>query len=140
MLFVTLHGGKPESNPHKNNVHAYDKDGTLVSPSVLVDNGGSVTLNELRGIYFFDKYLYVVNANKDQNSILCYEGRDTRYTFVSKFAARNTCNGIVHPFDLTFDDFGHCYVSSQDSNIVTRLKVSADRKTATPAPIAPALP
>jgi len=139
MLFVSFHGGKPESNPHKNNVHAYDKDGTLISPSVLEDRGG-VILDELRGIYLVDEFLYVVNANKNQNSVLCYKGADTKYTLVGKFAAKDTCNGIVHPFDLTFDDLGHSYVSSQDSNVVTRLTVSADRKTATPAPIAPALP
>ena len=140
MLFVTLHGGKPQSDPHKNNVHAYHKDGTRICTSVLLDSGGGLTLDELRGIYLVDKRLYVVNANKDQNSILCYAGAGTEYTFVSKFVAKDSCNGIAHPFDLTFDDSGHCYVSSQDTNIVTRLRVSADRKTATAAPLAPALP
>lgn len=139
MLFVTLHGGKPESNPHKNNVHAYDKDGTLLTTSVLEDDGTAV-LDELRGIYLMGKYLYVVIANKDQNSVLCYTGANTKYTFVSKFASKDTCNGILHPFDLTFDNSGHCYVSSQDTNLVTRLTVSADRKTAAPAPIAASLP
>ena len=43
-------------------------------------------------------------------------------------------------FDLTFDGAGYCYVSSQDTNVVTRLAVSADGKTARPAPVAPALP
>ena len=140
MLFVTLHGGKPELDPHKNNVHAYHKDGTRISTGTLLDSGGGMILDELRGIYLVEKRLYVVNANKDQNSILCYEGSDTKYAFVSKFAAKDSCNGISHPFDLTFDDSGHCYVSSQDTNIVTRLRVSDDRKTATAAPIAPALP
>lgn len=140
MLLVTLHGGKPESNPHKNNVHAYDKDGTLISTSVLVDSGDGAVLDELRGICLLDGHLYIVDANKDHNSVLCYKGAGTKYTFVSKFVANDTCNGILHPFDLTFDDSGHCYVSSQDTNVVTRLTISADRKTVTPAPIAPALP
>ena len=140
MIFVTLHGGKPQSDPHKNNVHVYHKDGTRISTGVLVDSGGGMMLDELRGIYLRDGRLYVVNANKNQNGILCYEGANTKYTFVSKFAAKDTCSGISHPFDLTFDDSDYCYVSSQDSNVVTRLRVSADRKTATAAPIAPALP
>jgi hypothetical protein len=139
MLFVTLHGGKPESDPHKNNVHAYHKNGTRISTSVLVDSGEGMLLDELRAICNVDKRLYVVNANKDQNCILCYEGANTKYSFVSKFASKDTCRGISHPFDLAFDDTGYCYVSSQDTNVVTRLRVSADGKTATAAPIAPVL-
>jgi hypothetical protein len=59
---------------------------------------------------------------------------------VSTFVSSKTCNGILHPFDLTFDGLGYCYLSSQDTNVVTRLMVSADGKTARPAPIAAALP
>ena len=139
MLFVTLHGGKPEEHPHKNNVHAYDKDGRQITASVLDDTDG-VTLNELRGIYRFGNYLYVANANKTQNSLLCYQGSSTSYRFVGKFVSRETCRGILHPFDFTFDGAAHCYVSSQDTNVVTRLLVSADGKTGAPAPLAPALP
>jgi hypothetical protein len=139
MLFVTLHGGKPEKNPHKNNVHAYDKAGKKITPSVLEDTAG-VLLDELRGFQFFGKYLYIVNANREQNGLLCYQGSDASYRFVSKFVSREISKGILHPFDLTFDRAGHCYVSSQDTNVVTRFKVSADGKTGTPAPVASALP
>jgi hypothetical protein len=139
MLFVTLHGGKPEKNPHKNNVHAYDKNGNLVDPSVLKKRP-DVVLDELRGIYLVGKYLYVINANRDLNNVFCYEGADTNYTFVSEFASKATCAGISHPFDMTFDGAGHCFVSSQDTNLVTRLKLSADGRTGTPAAISPALP
>src|SRR5215467_8452316 len=62
MLLVTFHGGKPEKNPHKNNVHAYDKDGSKLSSSVLGDSE-AITLDELRGIHFHGNLLYVVNAN-----------------------------------------------------------------------------
>ena len=139
MLFVTLHGGKPERDPHKNNVHAYDKDGNRITSSVLDDNE-AVILNELRGIYLVGKYLYVANANKTQNSVLCYEGSGTHYSFVSRFASNQTCKGILHPFDLTFDGLGYCYLSSQDTNVVTRLFVSDDGRTGRPAPVAAALP
>jgi hypothetical protein len=47
MLFISFHGGKPEKNPHKNNIHAYDKDGTKLTPTVLQQPDG-VTLDELR--------------------------------------------------------------------------------------------
>jgi hypothetical protein len=139
MLFVTLHGGKPERNPHKNNVHAYDKEGKRITSCVLDDSDG-VVLNELRGIYLVGKYLYVANANKTQNSLLCYEGSGTKYRFVSRFASNLSCNGIVHPFDFAFDGMGHCFLSSQDTNVVTRFIVSDDGKTGRAAPVAATLP
>jgi hypothetical protein len=139
MLFVTLHGGKPGRSPHKNNVHAYDKTGKKITPCVLEDIEG-VILDELRGVYLVGKFLYVVNANRTQNSVLAFQGSGTDCKFAGKFASQDTCKGILHPFDLTFDGAGYCYVSSQDTNVVTRLKLSPDGKTATPAPIAPALP
>jgi hypothetical protein len=139
MLLVTLHGGKPGTNPHLNNVHAYDKDGSRIATSVLENSDGAL-LDELRGIYSVGKYLYVVNANKKQNSVLCFQGSETKYNFVSTLASNASCAGIVHPFDLAFDGAGHCYISSQDTNLVTRLNVSGDGKSAVPAPIAPALP
>jgi len=139
MLFVTLHGGKPESDPHKNNVHAYDKEGNRITSSVLDESEG-VLLDELRGIFVVGKYLYVANANNTQNSLLCYEGSGTKYGFVSRFASNKTCNGILHPFDFVFDGIGHCYLSSQDTNVVTRLAVSNDGQLGKPAPVAAALP
>jgi hypothetical protein len=139
MLLVTLHGGKPENNPHKNNVHAYDKDGKKITSSLL-ESRDDLVLNELRGLYLAGKYLYVVNANMQQNSVLCYEGSGTSYKYVSTFASRETCKGILHPFDLAFDGLDYCYLSSQDTNVVTRLIVSKDGRTATPAPVARSLP
>ena len=139
MLFVTLHGGKPQTDPHKNNVQAHDKHGKRITSAVLTDSG-EFLLDELRGIYLAGKYLYVINGNRKENSVLCYKGSDTRYKLVSTFVSQKTCEGIDHPFDMTFDGAGYCYVSSQDTNIVTRLKVSADGTSATPAPQAPALP
>ncbi len=139
MLLVTMHGGKPENNPHKNNVQAFDKDGNKITPSVLEDTPG-IILDELRRICLFGNYLYVVNANKTQNSVLCYQGSGTSYRFVGKFVSPESCKGILHPFDLTFDGAGYCYVSSQDTNLVTRLAVPADGKTGTPAAMAAALP
>jgi hypothetical protein len=138
MLFVTLHGGKPGKHPHKNNVHAYDKGGKEITPAVLEDVAG-VILDELRRIYRFGKFLYVVNANRTQNSVLAFQGSDTKYKFAAKFLSPETSNGVLHPFDLAFDRSGHCYLSSQDTNLVTRFKISPDGKSAEPAPIAPAL-
>jgi hypothetical protein len=139
MLFVTLHGGKPQTDPHKNNVHAHDKAGGRLTSSVL-DDREDILLDELRAIHLVGKYLYVVNANRKQNSVLCYKGSGTQYKFVGIFASKETCKGIEHPFDITFDGAGYCYISSQDTNIVTRLKVSADGTSTKPARLASALP
>jgi hypothetical protein len=139
MLLVTLHGGKPGRHESKNNVHAYDKDGKKITPGVLEESEG-VMLDELRSIYRAGNLLYVVNANRTQNILLCYQGSDTSYRFVSKLVSQETCKGVVHPFDFTFDGAGYCYVSSQDTNVITRLTVSANGKIGTPAPVAPALP
>lgn len=138
MLFVTLHGGKPGTHPLKNNVHAYDKEGKKVTSNVLEDAAG-VTLDELRGICRVGNLLYVANANRTQNSLLCYRGFETSYKLVGQFVSRDTCEGVLHPFDFTFDDAGHCYVSNQDTNVVTRLSVSKDGSTGMPAALAPAL-
>ena len=138
MIFVTLHGGKPGKAPHENNVHAYDKAGKKITPCVLDDIEG-VILDELRGIYRSGRYLYVINAHDTQNSVFSFRGSDTSYQFVGKFVSSETCKGVLHPFDLTFDGTGYCYLSSQDTNVVTRLKVSKDGKTGTAAPIARAL-
>lgn len=138
MLFVTLHGGKPGGDPRRNNVHAYDKDGNRITSSVL-DESADVILTELRGLYLVGEHLYVANANNTQNSVLCYEGTGTQYRLVSQFASKKTCSGILHPFDFTFDGLGYCYLSSQDTNVVTRLAVSADGKTARPAQVAAAI-
>jgi hypothetical protein len=139
MLFVTFHGGKPEKHPLRNNVHAYDKDGKLISRSVLDDKDG-IILDELRGIDIVGGYLYVANANRTQNSLLCYQGAGTSYRFVSTFASRETAEGVLHPFDFTFDGAGYCYLSSQDTNLISRFKVTAAGKTGAPAPAPPALP
>jgi len=139
MLFVTLHGGKPGEHPLKNNVHAYDKEGAKITPAVLSEAPG-VILDELRGIHFEGNFLYVVNANVEQNSLLCYQGAGSSYQLAGRFVSRKTCNSVLHPFDFTFDGAGHCYLSSQDTNLVTRLTVSPDGRLGTPAPLAPALP
>ncbi|HEX4066403.1 MAG TPA: hypothetical protein VHZ09_10300 [Acidobacteriaceae bacterium] len=139
MLLVTFHGGKPGKHPLKNNVHAYDKRGKLISPKVLEESEGLV-LDELRGIHCNGRYLYVVVANKEQNSLHCYEGENTKYRLVGRFASHLTTKGILHPFDFTFDGNGYCYVSSQDTNVVTRLRLNDGGKSCRPAPIAPALP
>ena len=96
-----------------------------------LESRDDLILNELRGLCLVGKYLYVVNANMQQNSVLCYEGSGTSYKYVSTFASSETCKGILHPFDLAFDGLDYCYLSSQDTNVVTRLITSKDGRRET---------
>ena len=59
---------------------------------------------------------------------------------MSVFASNDSCDSILHPFDFAFDGLGYCYLSSQNTNVVTRLRVSDDGRIGSPAPIAAALP
>ncbi len=138
MLFVTFHGGHPGKHPLRNNIRAYDKNGKELTRAVLEEVNG-VSLDELRSMRRVGKLLYVAVANKQLNSVLCYRGSGTTYRFISRFVSPETCRAIVHPFDFAFDGNGFCYVSSQDTNLVTRLTVSADGKTGAPLGLAPAL-
>ena len=80
-------------------------------------------MQELRGFGVVGDLLYVVNAYKKYSQILVYEaGGAGDYSFKEIFASKDTINSILHPYDLTFDPQGHCYVSSQDTNVVTGLK------------------
>ena len=119
MLFVTLHGGNAATFGHRNNIHAYDKEGNKLSSSVLDDAEG-IELNELRGIYLDGDLLYVVNANKKQNCVLCYRGSGVRYKYCGMFISSASCESILHPFDLAFDDIGHCAKSARDDGQTIR--------------------
>ena len=74
MLFVTFH--KAVSN-----VYAYEDNGTLLNPKTPnVLNSPDNKLDELRGIYFINNYLYVINGGKDVSNILCFQGSGTSFT------------------------------------------------------------
>jgi len=117
MLFVTFH--KAVSN-----VYAYDDSGNLLnpnSPNVLNSSGNK--LDELRGIYFINNYLYVINGGEDVSNILCFQGSGTSFNYVSTFISNPADGPIDHPFALAMDDNGHCFVSNQDCNVVAALNV-----------------
>jgi len=44
-----------------------------------------------------------------------------QYVSPAVAASAKTVNSILHPFDLTFDQTGNIYLSSQDTNVVTGL-------------------
>jgi outer membrane protein assembly factor BamB len=117
MLFVTFHQAV-------SNVYAYDDNGNPINPKVL--NSSGQPLDELRGIYLLNGYLYVINGGKDVSNILCFQGSGTSYNYVSNFISNPTNGPIDHPFALAMDGNGRCFVSNQDSNVVAALNMTAD--------------
>lgn len=146
MLFVTFHGGKPSKdikNP-VNNIYAYkDSGGDPVQTSVL--NGAKEYLKdaELRGMVFAYDHLYIANGRKDSNTVLRFKGSGTKYDFKDVFVSREGSSGvnsIFHPYAVVFDGTNYCYVSSQDTDVVTRLTTDSKGKSGTAAPIPSGLP
>jgi hypothetical protein len=141
MLFVTFHGGKPSKdvpNP-VTNVYAYaDSGGDPVETAVL--HGADLKDAELRGMVFAYGSLYVANGRKDANQVLRFTGSGTRYKLAGVFASGTTADSIFHPFALAFDGSTYAYVSSQDTDVVTRLAVSGQGAGASAAPIPSGLP
>lgn len=132
MWYISFRG---ESHGGVNNILVYHDSGKPHStPGLLPTGGTNPPLKELRGFAIVGSLLYVVNANKGYSQILLYEADESgRYSPASEpiFASKERVNSILHPFDLTFDTEGNCYVSSQDTNVVTALQ-SANK----PLPVA----
>ncbi len=140
MWYISFQG---EGDGGENNIHVYHNTGKKHTHSKLLPEGGAnPKLLELRGFAVNGQLLYVVNANKDLSQILVYQaGKDGSYSFKEIFASKDTVNSILHPYDLTFDTTGNCYVSSQDTNLVTGLKgkdaplaVASDLQAKFPSP------
>lgn len=143
MWYITFHGGTqalstntaPSKQAKKsgvNTVHAYDDNGQLMTKHVLPKSIDGVTLCELRGMIFGpDGDLYVVNSYWKYSQILHFKGAakaDGSHDFVGIFAAPPgagpssfSVDAIVHPFNFTFDQDANWYISSQDTNVITRL-------------------
>ena len=129
MWYVSFHGGADGVN----NIYVYHNHGKPhVSPDVLPTGGTNPELRELRGFEIVGKNLYVVNAYRDYSQVLAYAANASgQYEFARVVAAKDTINSILHPYDITFDHQGNCYVSSQDTNVVTGVC-----STGAPLPIA----
>ena len=134
MFFVTYHGGKPQKGQSKkkefNNIYAYDQNGQPLSSSVLQPKTAG-DLSELRGFNFFQGNLYVANGGKEVDDILCFSGSGLNYEEIGPFVTGQTVNSIDHPFAMAFDANGHCFVSNQNTDLVTQLKLKTPPTTAT---------
>ncbi len=121
MWYISFNG---EGKDGVNNILVYHDDGTPhTNPDLLPTGGSNPPLQELRGFQIVNDLLYVVNAYKDYSQILVYQNSGGKYVPCTQpiLASKATVNSILHPFDLAFDPDGNCYVSSQDTNLVTGL-------------------
>ena len=118
MFYLTFHGGSSSSS--LNNIHIYNDDGSAGKPDKLLPQG-SPTLSELRSFAFVDGLL-VVNGDKKYSQLLQYTASGTPPVYsYSQTWANPDINSVDHPFDFAFDGNGNCYVSSQDTGVVTIL-------------------
>ena len=119
MWYISFHGGSPGVN----NIQVYHDSGEPhSSPDLLPSGGSNPQLSELRAFLIVGELLYVVNGYKDYSQVLIYvSDGNGGYTFKEIFASRDSMEAIFHPYDLTFDSEGNCFVSSQDSNVVSGL-------------------
>ena len=143
MWYVTFHGG---AAPEINQVYGYQDDGTLITATngqpvlMLAQIPSDVTLSELRGIGFGpDRRLYVADGSDQENRILAFDASanpDGSRNFSAKFASHKHVEGMVHPFDFDFSPAGDCYVSSQDTNVVSGLAGPSSSTTKPGEPLA----
>jgi len=123
--YVSFHGGEEKNS--LNNIHVYSTEGTELRKALNKKSiPAGVNLRELRGFVFGpDKNLYVVNAYFEYSEILKFEGalnKDGQHDFLAVFAKRHADMnpGLDHPFNAAFDSEGDLYVSSQNTNLITR--------------------
>jgi hypothetical protein len=127
MLLVTFHGGSSGIN----NVYAYSTpDGTLKNKAVLAEPQKS-TLSELRAMVFANGLLYVANGAKSESTVLAYTVPSSGTSFTNPTTIIGpTMNGklfstsIGHPFGIAFENATTCYISNQDTNVVSRVTLT----------------
>ena len=119
-LFISFHGGTDPGNV--NNILTYDLSESNPIGTPILPN--TPKLQELRGFKFRGDQLYVVNAYKKLSQLLQYQQNASgSYQPVGDgiLASNASINSIYHPYDLTIDENGTIYLSSQDTNVVTRM-------------------
>ncbi len=135
--YISFHGGKSGWN----NIHVFDTSGNALGKALNTKSlPDDIELRELRDFTFGpDGRLYVVNAYKKYSQVLTFTGElgpSGQHDFIGVYVERNkeTNAGLKHPFAAIFSTAGDVYVSSQDTNVVTRYDQSGQ-----PMPLPPVL-
>lgn len=125
MLLVTFHGGSSGLN----NISAYSTpDGTLVTQEAL---DKPKHLSELRAMVLANGLLYVADGAKSESTVRAYTvpSSGTSFKHRSTLIGPVLDNGqfatsIAHPFGIVFANATTCYISNQDTNVVSQVTVS----------------
>jgi hypothetical protein len=122
MWYISFAGG----DGGVNNILVYHDSGRPhARPELLPTGKDDPPLREVRGFAVAGRLLYVVNAHESLSQVLVYEGDPHGgYRFQKMLASMAEVGALVHPYDLTFDEQGNLYVSSQDTNVITGLGVA----------------
>jgi hypothetical protein len=135
MLLVTFHGGSSGLN----NISAYShKHGKLEQDTVLAEpstNPSQGQLSELRAMVMANDILYVANGAKSQSTVLAYPVPSSLpksapwFTNPSVLIGPTVTNNqfttsIAHPFGIAFENEATCFISNQDTNVVSQVTVS----------------
>jgi hypothetical protein len=128
LFYLSFHGGSGSAS--YNNIHIYKSDGNEASPSKLLP-AGNPPLSELRSFAFTSNGLFVVNGYKNYSQLLQYVLSNSSYAWSQTWAGPSI-DSVDHPFDFAFDSGGNCYLSSQDTGVVTIL-TGAGQTGAVPA-------
>jgi hypothetical protein len=139
VLLVTFHGGGKQGEI--DNVVAYADDGTLHTTAALQN---APAMSELRALRLVDtNLLWVLSGGAGNSQILAFRrtGADTfEYqpppVAIYQAGSANPYCALLHPFDFVFDTQGFCYVSNQDTDVVSRYDT---RSNFSPVPAPPAL-
>jgi hypothetical protein len=126
-LYVTFHGGSPSKevpNPLWY-VGSYTQSGSTwkFNPNVFNLPAPADKVNELRDIQLgSDGNFYVVNSYKKANVIWRIPPGGVNNQAPAVFTGGSVVPAIFHPFSFAFDSTRtYCYISSQDTNVVTRV-------------------
>jgi hypothetical protein len=131
MLLVTFHGGKSGIN----NVCGYShKHGKLEQDAALAEPSQG-QLSELRAMVLANGQLYVANGAKSQSTVLAYPVPSTLPKSGPWFANPSILIGpttgttgfqtsIAHPFGIAFADAATCFISNQDTNVVSKVTLT----------------
>jgi hypothetical protein len=130
MLLVTFHGGSSGIN----NIYGY---GAPTGPNpqtaaLVVPNTG---LSELRAMVMANGLLYVANGAKSQSTVLAYSVPSTPPSSGPWFTNPSVLIGptigkkgfetsIAHPFGIAWENATTCFISNQDTNVVSQVTVT----------------
>jgi hypothetical protein len=131
MLLVTFHGGKSGIN----NIYGYShKHGKLEQEAALA-TPKHAELSELRAMVLANGLLYVANGAKSQSTVLAYTVPGTLPSSGPWFTNPSVLIGpktgdtgfqtsIAHPFGIAFENAATCFISNQDTNVVSKVTLT----------------